>query len=741
MNRRRFITESALAGGAAALASGPAFGSAAAVPPPSAAPGPTQAFHPDYVSSRDGLEYFVLGNGHVQAVLQSAATSEAGTHAGLFVMSPEHFSRKASSFLYHPERGVENTRLFVLVDGRGHLPEFAASRLAWTYPEGVPTVRLEWTAGPVAVVEEYTTPAGQPALVRAVRLRNTGPVPVAVSARALLYPNLMLFDEYTVDRVRRELTASGFFTLHLASAEATGVGDRHLEFDFGPLAPGAERTCSVVLSLARRPQDLPRGPITARSPESAAYWRRVTQLETGDATLTHLFRTAQSGLRAAVAASGKMDGGIWQYNLEWVRDQSMVATAAAMAGFVDARADDPAPRLLERMLVNCVDAQGGTVDSSRARPPALMELDQNGALLHALWTHWAWTGDDQIIRRHFAKIQTVGEYLLRPEFADPDSSLLHNSREYWERDTRFGVRDGFENSYQFWSITGFAALADFTQQIGGDPAAARRWREAARKLREAYLSHPRHALIDQGVLIKRRLPDGAVQRTFEPANRAALPAGMPLATERESLCDPDTSCVLPILHGLVDPRGPVARATLAAMETLWDQRWSGGGYGRYHVTSEPDSPGAWPLASLFVARANLEAGEHERVWRVLRWLATCPGGKGGAWWEFLGTRSTPPLPPVGLVVWTWAEIVALFVHHLLGMRPQPRELALAPHLLPGLERLTAVLPLRGAATTLVLQRTTSEPRAIAEGRTYSAIDGVFRLPHAPHARTIECHVR
>ena len=748
MNRRHFIAQSAIAGIAgplaAPLAAAPARAPGeppATPPPPAAADGAGQAFHRDFVSYRAGLEYFVLGNGLIQVVLQTAAHAGAGTHAGLFVMSPEHFSRKASSFLYHPERGAEHSRLYLTVDGRGCVPEFATSRATWTFPDGVPTVRLEWAAGGIVVVEEFTTPVGHAALVRTVRLRNTGAAPVTVFARALLYPNLMLFDEYAVERVKRELSARGFHTMHLTSAEATGCGDRNLDFAFGSLAPGAERTCTLVLSIADKPDRLVPGAAAVLHTASGAFWQRTTQLDPGDAMLAHLFQVAKSGLRAAVATSGKMDGGIWQYNLEWVRDQSMVATAAVMGGFVDPRTDDPAPRLLERMLVNSVDHEGGTVDSSRPRPPALMELDQNGALLHALWTHWVWTGDDQLIRRHFAKITAVGAYLQRPEFVDPDSGLLRNSREYWERDAFFGVREGFENSYQCWSIVGFEALADMTEQIGGDVSGARRWREAAQKMKTAYLSHPRHALVDQGVLIKRRLPDGTVQRTFDPPNRAALPPGMPLATERESLCNPDTSCVLPILHGIVDPQGPVARATLEAMETLWNQRWSGGGYGRYHVTSEPDSPGPWPLASMFVARANLEAGNHERVWRVLRWLAAVQGGQGGAWWEFYGARTTPPLPPVGLVVWTWAEIVLFFVHHLLGVRPQSRELVLAPHLLSGLDRIRAVVPIRGAPTTLVVQRTTGEPRAVVDGREFPASAGVFRLPIATTARTIVCHVR
>jgi hypothetical protein len=755
MKRRRFLAVSAFAGFAGAVPASiaaavhadrdPGHDANDATKLGAAAPpvkdGSGQRFHRDYISYREGLEYYVLGNGRIQCVLQTAATAEAGTHCGLFVMSPEHFSRKASTYLYHPERGAENTRFFVTVNGRGYVPEFATSRVTWDFPDGVPTLRIEWPAGDVIVVEQLTAPMGMPAIVRSVFLRNTGAAPVTVTARALLYPNLMLFDEYAVDREKRCLTTRGFRVLHLASAEATSAADRQLSFDFGSIPPGGDRSCTLVLSSDDFWTGTAPGSVSALRAKSGEFWRGTARIDTGDAGLEKLFNVSKAGIRAAVAWNGKMDGGIWQYNLEWVRDQSMVAVAAAMCGMSDPASDDAAPRLLERMLERSVDTQGGTVDSSRTRTPDMMELDQNGALLHALWTHWVWTGDDSLIKKNLSKITRVGEYLQKADFVDADSGLLKNSREYWERDARYGVREGFENSYQLWSIVGFEALADMTADIGGSASASQRWRDAARKLRGAFLTHPRQALVERGVLIKRRLPDGSVQRLFEPPNRASLPQGMPLATERESFCDPDTSCVLPIIHGIVDARGAVAKATLDAMETLWNQRWDGGGYGRYHVSSEPDSPGPWPFPSMFVARANLEAGNHDRVWRTLRWLMETQGGAGGAWWEFYGERPTPPLPPVGLVVWTWAEIVMFFIHHLVGARPQPSELILAPHLLDGLDTVRAELTLRGSRREIILRRTGGEERAVTGRRQFTAENGIFHLPYDALSSTIECHVR
>ena len=46
----------------------------------------------------------------------------------------------------------------------------------------------------------------------------------------------------------------------------------------------------------------------------------------------------------------------------------------------------------------------------------------------------------------------------------------------------------------------------------------------------------------------------------------------------------------------------LSRADIVRHLAKWNQAWTDGGYGRYHTSSEPDSPGPWPFASLFVAR-------------------------------------------------------------------------------------------------------------------------------------------
>jgi hypothetical protein len=115
---------------------------------------PEQRLHPDYQSNNPGIEYYFLGNGKIIAALQSSPDPDQGTHAGLLVMSSDHFGRKLSTYLYHPKRGVQNARFIAIVDGRGYAPEFASSVIQWEYPNSIPTVVLHWEAAGCRIREE-----------------------------------------------------------------------------------------------------------------------------------------------------------------------------------------------------------------------------------------------------------------------------------------------------------------------------------------------------------------------------------------------------------------------------------------------------------------------------------------------------------------------------------------------------------------------------------------------------------
>lgn len=692
-----------------------------------------QLLHHDYQSNNNGTEYFLIGNGSIFAALQTSKTPEAGTHCGLLVMSPEHFGRKISTYLYHPERGLQNSRCTVAHGGASYSPEFSTSVVRWEYPEGIPTIVAEWNAGGCAVREEFFCPTDFAAVVRTVNVK--APVGGATDVRltVLLYPNLMYFDEYDVDRVKGTLTAKGYKTLRLFSLQPVTTGDRHMTASLGSLPPGAERSATFVLSLDTERSVIEQSGIEGMKKGSAKYWGGISAVSFGHAGLDHMYRVSTSGIRSAIAQSGKMDGAIWQYNLEWVRDQSMVAAGSAMAGL-----NDVSESLLNRILDRSVDETGRTVDASRHRPPETIELDQNGELLYALYTHWVWSGNDTILRAHWPKIKNVADYVLRPEFCDPSIGLLKNSREYWERDPGFGIKEGYENTYQFWNILGLNLASEMAASMK-ETGKQREWQQASERMKKAYVGHPKFSLIDKGMFIKRRQADGQVQRTMEPLSRASMPKGMPLNVESVSYCDPDSSVVFPIVFGTVDPRGDIATKTLESIEELWNQRWTYGGYGRYHVTSEPDSPGSWPPATMFITRAYLEAGNDEKVWRALQWLLECQGGKSGAWLEFYGERPTPPLPPVGIIVWVWAELLTFFMYHLIGVRPSPHLLTVRPRLLSGINNVNATLNLRGVDIELKLIRD-DQQMAMVNGKHHPLMQGAISIPIPKSGTSIEIHI-
>ena len=608
--------------------------------------------HPDVRTRLAETDYYFLGNGHVLTAVQHCRSGE-GTPLGLLVLHPDRFGPKRSALTCDVTTGLEGTRVGVRSGEVTHFPTAAGTRAGWDPAAKTPTVRAVWQGGAAHVEERFScSHPTLPRIVRDLRVSLPGPPegPIVLLSGA-------------------KGGAEGSAGHREGGAPSVEPGSFVLDFAGTATATarlihevrGVEGTYEVVSWWEAEPGS----DVAPETDAAGEYWDTLTTFRCSDEGLDHLFRAARSQLPVAVDHRGRMDGSIWQYNLEWVRDQSHVAEALVRLG--DAA---KARTMLARILDELVSPEGDTVDSGRRRSTAEVELDQNGELLAALATYVDWTGDLELVDARWDRIRAVAAFPLQDRFRHAASGLLHNQREYWERHGAHGIEDGFELTSQLFVALGLAEAARLADALGRDEDRDR-WREAAAALRSAVLDDPDWRLVEEGHLIKRRGVDGAWQRTVHMEPDANLPDGIPLLAQGPHFLDPDTSAALPVVHGLVAGDSELARNTLAHVEELWNQAWDDGGYGRYHVTSEPDSPGAWPFASLFVARAYAEARDDAKVWRVLRWLSATRGGEAGAWFENHGPRFAPPFPQVGIVPWTWAELASRVIHHLLGVRPGP----------------------------------------------------------------------
>jgi len=642
---------------------------------------------PDVRTMLGNVDYFFLGNGLIQAAVQAAPGGEA-TPVGLLIMDPERLRKKREVLTMDGRTGLGPTMLRVVADSGTFSPRPGEFQASWAAERPIPTVRIRWR-NPATAVEEffYCPDRNEPVLVREVRVTNRR------------------------RRWARFKVATGGPGIALEKAvRLGGRGERTLFIRYR-LDTAAER---VAIEWANGP---------GVKPGAIAHARSLSRLEFGDAMLDHFFRASRCQLPAVVSRSGRLDGGVWQYNREWLRDQSVVALALTMLG---ERA--LARTIFDRLFDRFVTAEGDPVDSSEKRDPDEVELDQNGFLLYTFKDHVLWTGELDLARRHWTKIAAAAEFPLKEIFRHRPSGLLANRREFWERHRAHGIEPGLELAHQVYVSYGLGAAAVLARLLGRADEALRWDREAAR-LKAAALEDPRFRMSDARGFIKRRSAAGPVQETITAGPDSGLPPEAPLAGPGRHFLNPDTCAALPIAIGFVPPHSPVCRSTLASLEMLWNQTWKGGGYGRYHASSEPDSPGSWPFPSLFVARAAVEMGRFDKAWRVLNWLGAVPGAGAGTWFEFYGKRLAPPFPQVGIVPWNWAEMVILFVRHILGLQPEEGGLRVRPKLLPKLDRVSASFPFRRGRLEVNVVRTETRPGFRSDGTILSAASGEALLAY------------
>lgn len=557
--------------------------------------------------------------------------------------------------LWHPEHRLRRTMLTVIVDGVRHTPLHESTTVEWG-ARGELVIR--WLAGTLDVEERLRVfSTDKRYLAREVHITsgvNT------IGVEAALYANPILFDDFSATD---ELEATGCHTIRLNAA---------LEARY------FERFCTVEVELTfDAPIKVPflysfenGGDRSNTDPISGRYHNSASQLTesgwhgqvAGKSRLQEQLLNSCRGMRAAVSFDGRFNASLFQYEFEWGMDAAMIASAACSAGY-----DQLASEVLENILTRLSNDEGMIAEASRLRGGELSELNGNGAVLDALGRYHRHTRDDSFIRKHWQRIVAIAEYPLRDEFAH-ECGMLRTRRDFWERYPWQGVGDGFELGHQVLCSVGLAAAAQLAS-IVDDKLHMLRWSSASERIHNAMLEHPTHRLVENGHFIRRRRVDGshedALVRDDSWSDGRFAPYVMPGVDAKPRRCEPDATEVLPIIYGLVDARSDVARSTLDAIDALWSPNGIGG-FARYNVASEPDSPGPWPFATAMIAAAQIASGRDEHAQRSIDWMLDSAGA-GGSWLEFYGVRESPPLPPTGIIVWGWAQYILLVVDHLAGV--------------------------------------------------------------------------
>jgi len=504
--------------------------------------------------------------------------------------------------------------------------------------------------------------------------------------------------------------------IRLEFAELTGWAGVRLKWS-PPARPDDEHELTAGMNEVLDEVDTIVRPRASRElNRTKASWASTNMIETGDTLVRDLFRNSVNALPGMVAENGRMDAGIFEYGTQWVRDGSNVALGLIHGGHFEA-----AKALLTYILIELVSADGKTVIAGGYDGADREELDQMGELMHSLKAYRDWTGDTSLIWDYRSRIIAMIERPLLPMFRDT-TGMVHNRREFWERT----LDDGYELAYQTYLIQGLRDAADLSAELGV-PGKARHWREQADLVLGAMLHHPTRSLVEAGSLVKRRNVDGGIA-AFILDPPVSFQKDDPYSTEAFHRLEPDASYALPIHLGIIDPSSDLSLKTLEKLESIWNARWSFGGYERYHSSSQQDQPGPWSFSTAFIARAQHDAGLFGRSRRALEWLSRVPGGNAGAWYEEIPLIRSQ-VPTAGIVPWASAEVATFVVRHWLGLRFDGDVLVVHPKLFPGDGECKTSLRFRSSRFLLRIDRSGAIDSAFVNGMTIVPDSGgAIRIP-------------
>jgi hypothetical protein len=631
-----------------------------------------QNLHPDFRTDIPNTQYFFLGSGKIQVAIQWSKDPSA-TPLGIIFSRGSQFTRKLGSHLFHTEYGLERTMITTIIDGVRYTPTHDNLSVTWSEHEGVPNVFAKWMAGEHEVIESFWTSPGTDTLVRWIWIKNCKDKTVEVEASLYASPNR--FSTFgTGDSL---LYASGYSMLYLGALEEAVVHERTMTIAAAPFFGDSKE-----VHLTYSDSGAPMLDIDSLFSSESFYWKQTSCIiPDTNKQIAQTFNATKNGLRAAIGSNGRFDASIWQYGMEWGRDAAKVAEGLVYTGQFEF-----AKKVLTNIITKLSNEEGMIAEASRFRGGKQSELDSNGFVLSAIKLYVDWTGDDEFLGLHWNQIAAIAEYPLRPEFLDVETGMFKATREIWERNAAMGILEGYGVAHQTSLIKGLSDAAELAAHVN-EKEQSSKWKAASDKAAKSFTLHPSHSMIENNRIIKRRTLDGSHQLTLNLDKSKALkeffttfaPSSMPLAKKGEHRLEPDVSQLFPMLTGLIDPTSDIAKNTLNDIATLWSQAWDGGGLGRYDISGEPDSPGPWSVATILFAEAALACGDEALALKALDWLHI-KAGAAGTFLEFYGDRPTPPLPPVGILVWAWAEYAILVVRDILGAHIKDGKVSFNPKL-------------------------------------------------------------
>jgi hypothetical protein len=670
-----------------------------------------------------GREYFMVRSGRLQWLIQ-ADRADLGPAVTGYLFDASYIAQndKGQAYNFNETNGVRSSALEVISQqSKFAFTAFGGqTRLRWANLDGTPAVEATWWADGVRVTERFSGLADNNTIRRAIALTGAnlhGDEQVTLRLR-LPAGNATATNRALILTYRgcpQALVVTGNEPLKMDAVKSV--------LEIGPVTLSPDKTVTIETYLLAQ---IPANTATAEDFQkqiarvsdhvgqlleaTRARWASASRVETDDALVREVFDITRSVLPAIASDNGVQRGGPFQYPAETVRDASQFSLGLTAAGHFElARA------VLERCLRDLLTAEGNSMTGGEFDDPDREEIDQSGELFLALRWYTEFAGDDTLAAAYRDKLIALVERPLKPKLRDA-TGLVHNRREFWEQT----MNDAYELAYNTYVIVGLREAAALAPQLGAQDR-QQHWLKEAGAIQQAMMK----ILVGDGVLIKRRNVTGEIAEHLVQLRGAP---DTPCRSAQHNVIHPDATMALPIALGLVEPNSALATNTLNEIEKLRNQRWWGGGYGRYDTSSEINNPGPWGIAGALVLRGQHEGGMLDRSRRTLEWFRNVQGGNGGLYYEQIPLIAGQQ-EWLGLVTWPTGELPYFVVRHYLGVTFEDDNVVIRPKLYPNSPPVQADLRFRQGRLRIAIDGSGPIASASLDGKpTVVSADGAVRLP-------------